>query len=333
MKKAVAIAIPLLLLVGAFLLVRQAQHGAAPHDDDDRATTATTTNAAPAATGIFISAESLKLAGIVSQPLVPETLTASVVSFGNLLDPTGLVTLDNELSDAEIAVQLSETQAKRTRTLFEQNQSAPQKSLELAESQLRTDRLKLQVARRKLELEWGTKTAALDAASRNQLVERLLRREIALAKVEIPAGGNLATVPTSAQLIAFGTDSTLDAAVYSEATVVDPRTQGRGFILEIASPPSGWRPGTAVEAHLPTGGAVRRGWQVPRSAVLRHLGQTWIYLQKNPGKFARTPVRLGALSGDHWFTEDALAAADQVVVSGAQALLSEELKSQLASGD
>ena len=334
MKKTAAAVIPLLLVVGAILIFRQAQKGPAARDDDDKPPAAKSeTNAATAASGVVLASEVQQRAGLKVQPLLPETLAPAAQGFGSILDPAGLVALDNELSEAETALKLSEAQVARAQTLFDQNQSVPQKTLESAEAQVRIDRNKLRSVRRKLELDWGTSVATLDTTNRVQLVNRLLQREIALARVEVPPAEQLVGVPSAARITAIGNDRTLDATILSEATTVDPHTQGRAFLLRIDSPPTGIRPGTAIEAQLATSGPVGTGWQIPNSAIVRHLGHTWIYLQKSPDKFTRTAVTLQVLSGDHWFSTDHFDAQDRIVVTGAQVLLSEELKSQLGTGD
>ena len=339
MKKAVAVVVPLLLVVAAILLFRHAQLGGGAREDDEkpRGTTVEHTNATPAG-GVELSAEQQLQAGLTSQAIAAETLPRTVHAFGNILDPSGLVSLDNELSDAEAALTLSEAQLSRAQTLFAQNQSVPQKALEGAEAQVRSDRNKLRATRRKLELDWGSTIAALDATNRLQLINQLLQRGIALARVEIPIAVSVGETLSAAKINPIGYDHTIDAAIFSEATVVDPHTQGRGILLRIDKPPGGLRPGTAVESQLATTGPATTGpamtgWQIPRSAVIRHLGRTWIYLQKVPDKFLRIPIQLQELSGDHWFSTDTLDAQDRVVATGAQVLLSEELKSQLAPGD
>ena len=71
---------------------------------------------------------------------------------------------------------------------------------------------------------------------------------------------------------------------------------------------------------------------MPRSAVLRHDGRTWVFAQAEEEKFVRKPVTLDTpLDGEKgWFVAECggIEAGDKLVVTGAQSLLSEELKAQ-----
>jgi hypothetical protein len=72
-----------------------------------------------------------------------------------------------------------------------------------------------------------------------------------------------------------------------------------------------------------------RGVVLPRSAVVRHQGQAWVYAQSGDQTFERIPVALEHGIDAGWFIDASAAPSGRVVVSGAQALLSEELRSQL----
>ena len=66
---------------------------------------------------------------------------------------------------------------------------------------------------------------------------------------------------------------------------------------------------------------------VPRAAVVRMEGSGWVYvLQGNAEDFVRVAVPLDRPAGDGWFVTNGVTASNYVVVTGAQMLLSEELK-------
>jgi hypothetical protein len=95
----------------------------------------------------------------------------------------------------------------------------------------------------------------------------------------------------------------------------------------------GAAPGMALSAWLQLPGNARPGFLLPRSAVLRHDGRTWVYVQEEEEKFVRKPVTLDTPMDDDrgWFvseTAGGIHAEDLLVLTGAQSLLSEELKAQ-----
>jgi hypothetical protein len=72
-------------------------------------------------------------------------------------------------------------------------------------------------------------------------------------------------------------------------------------------------------------GAARRGVVVPRSALVHHEGEVFVYVERAPDRFERRRVVLEGPEGDGWFVSSGVAAGDRVVVTGAQQLLSSEL--------
>ena len=63
--------------------------------------------------------------------------------------------------------------------------------------------------------------------------------------------------------------------------------------------------------------------------VVRHAARSWIYLQTAPDKFTRREITPDRPAEQGWFITSGLKESDRAVVSGAQLLLSEELKSQM----
>lgn len=71
---------------------------------------------------------------------------------------------------------------------------------------------------------------------------------------------------------------------------------------------------------------------MPEAAVVRTGDHAWAYVQIAPTQFEQRQL-VAMPSARVWFVTSGFAAGDQVVVTGAQALLSEELKSQIQVKD
>jgi hypothetical protein len=112
------------------------------------------------------------------------------------------------------------------------------------------------------------------------------------------------------------------------AAAVDPKTQGQSLLFRVRSAGMNLRPGTAVSARIPRPGAARSGGLAPRAALVRHEGLAWVYVEASAGNFLRREVSLDRPVEGGWVTA-ALHGGERVVVVGAQALLSEEFKSQI----
>ena len=105
-----------------------------------------------------------------------------------------------------------------------------------------------------------------------------------------------------------------------------------GDSLYATAPGAPLTSGEAVTAALPLGGA-RAGVVVPAAAVVWWNGAPWVYRRRDGQLFGRvrlaeTQARAG---GDYWSA--ALAPDDDIVVRGAQRLLSEEFQTRAGTGD
>jgi hypothetical protein len=117
------------------------------------------------------------------------------------------------------------------------------------------------------------------------------------------------------------------------APAADARTLGRTFLLRVPSEKLGLRPGMAVAAYLPLPGPEQRGVTVPRPAVVRFGGKAWAYALSGEDKFVRREVAVDRPTAQGWFVTAGWAAGVRAVVTGAQTLLSEELKGQIQIGE
>jgi hypothetical protein len=115
---------------------------------------------------------------------------------------------------------------------------------------------------------------------------------------------------------------------------VDPKFQGQTLLFRLAAgKKTTLRPGQAVTAHIPEAGRDESGVLIPSRAILRFQGAAWVYVQSAPGVFVRRMISLEHPSRGGWLLTAGFAPGQQVVVSGAQLLLSEEMKSQLESDE
>jgi len=68
---------------------------------------------------------------------------------------------------------------------------------------------------------------------------------------------------------------------------------------------------------------------VPHSALIWWEGKTWVYLQSSPDTFVRREITLDRPTEQSWLLTAGVRPGERIVVTGAQILLSEELKSQI----
>ena len=170
-----------------------------------------------------------------------------------------------------------------------------------------------------------------EEVSMGQILLRTVSFDTLIADVSLFVGDVIEAPVSEAQILVCGADDLLLAGKFlGTASQASTLTGGHGLLFEVVVPAgSHLRPGTAVTAHVPTQGASLSGVLIPRSAMLRHGGRTWVYVKAGEDRFERRDVALDRPTSGGWFATSGVAPGESVVVDGAQLLLSEELKAQI----
>jgi hypothetical protein len=250
---------------------------------------------------------------------------SEVRGFGRVLDPAPLAALITEGASAQAALQASTKEYERVKVLYGQNQNASARALETAEAAMHKDRIALESVQLRLLLGWGK-----EIASRTDLptfVASLAARQEVLIRVDLPLGDRPKAPPVGGRVAPVGApENVIEIQIVGPAPTTDPQAQTDGYLFlaktDVLSP------GAALVAWLAVPGEVRTGVIVPRDAVLRHEGETFVYLQTVDDTFQRKAVTLERPVGNGWFSGKDLKPQEKVVVVGAQQLLSEELKAR-----
>jgi hypothetical protein len=265
-----------------------------------------------------------KLMGLETAPLAAAQLKPEVKGYGRVLDISPLAGLVAELTTDQAANEASQAELKRLQTLAAQSNSS-ERDLQRAAAAAARDEAQVAAARLRLLAIWGS--AIAQRQDLPGFVQTLSSLTGALVQLDVPAGQPIRTAPTGARLLALADDShPIEAQFLGPAPAVDPQMQGRGFFFLVQSNFTLLTPGTAVRGFISLPGESHAGVAVPRRAILRFNGATWIYFQTSAETFQRTEVALQAPLNEGWFVGQGLKPQDKVVTVGAQQLLSEELK-------
>jgi hypothetical protein len=266
-------------------------------------------------------------AGIVVKNPEATELVPELKGFGRVADPVVLTGLITDLSTAEATYAVSSNELARLKTLDAQGNISA-RALQAAEAAEVKDRMALQSAKDHLTLAWGTRVA--NRAASSDFVQALTALRIVLVRVDIPAGEAPAAVPTGARIVRLSGDSA-NAEFLGTASGVDPQVQGHGFIFVVPKNRARFLAGEAVTAYLTIPGEPLKGVVIPRDAVVRTEGKGWVYVLNDNGEsFTRTEIPLDHPVDDGWFVANGVAPGQHVVVTGAQVLLSEELKASMS---
>lgn len=276
---------------------------------------------------VTLDGQTQKRIALKVESVTPARISPELKGYGRILDPTPLATLTTELASAQAALAASQKEFERLKLLNEEK-NASDRALQTAEAAARRDQILVESVHTRLVLAWGK--AIAERADLPAFLRSLTSLESAVVRIDLPAGEVTKASPASARVVVAAAEETsLTAEFLGPVTATDTQTQGQGFLFLVKAVPPRLAPGTAVAGYLRLPGEPQNGFIVPDSSVVRQAAQGWIYVQTGDDTFMRRKIPLDHPTEDGWFTQEGVAANERVVVSGAQALLSEEQKYQI----
>jgi len=276
---------------------------------------------------VTIDAEGQARMGLKVEPLEARSVPREKTGQARILEFDSLVDFQDEIASAEAQLTAARAEHQRAKDLYESVKGVAHSSVEAAAAALATRENHALAAARRLANQWGEGIASLSPLERESLVDRLVKRKAAVARVDLPVGESIPDRPAGAAIASLASRGPrLKADRVFDAPQVDPKLQGASFLLVFESVTTAFRPGAVMAGYIEYAGDGRDGVLIPSSAVIRLEGLSWVYVRGAPDKFFRRDVSLDHLLGEGWFTAQGFTAGDQVVVAGAEALLSEELR-------
>lgn len=325
------------------------------NDDDDRAATADNDEdgaaddegddaiAAPqrlishgGVPAIRLDEAELERSGIVTAVAQNVEAPATVLAFASVVDLDPMMELSGQIITARAAVTSAEARLaasrgayERARSLFENNQVIPISQLQAAEAIFRADEATLLSAQTQLRSslalarqEWG-EVLGKSLEDGSGIASDLMSRKSLLLRLSFPPDRQVSAPPPTAALW-LNEGGTADIRLLSRATDTDPRIQGIAF-LYVADAAIGLQPGMTLPAAIPLGAPVS-GVEVPASSVIWWQGAAWVYTREGD-IFSRQRIGAAVPSLSGGFIEKSLPTGAELVVHGAEALLSEEFRS------
>lgn len=182
--------------------------------------------------------------------------------------------------------------------------------------------------------QWGTTLAnwAVKRTTNSELQPLLDYREV-LLKVTLPFDVTL-NKNSLLQIAQIGGKTQLAKARFiSDAPQADSTIQGKTYFY--LAPAGNLRAGMRVTARMDAQNKATSGVIVPHEAVVWFSNQAWVYQKISKDKFIRrlisTEVEIESAAISGWYNTKGLVVGDELVISGAQLLLSEELKYQITN--
>jgi hypothetical protein len=292
---------------------------------------------------VVLGKTTLAKSGIRVEPLKESAQYGEVTAYGSVVDIREMLDwlenyakADGELEKSRAELEVSQNEYLRLKGLHDNSHNVSDKALQAAEGAWRSGKAQVRAGEASIgnlqsiaRQRWGSVIARW-LVERHENIDRLVRQERALILVTIPSGTSLNSPPRSVQI--KGATSTSTAAVLvSPAPRMNPNLQGFSYYYLASAERERLLPGMNVTASLPVGTRVK-GVFIPSSAVVWWQGKAWMYLQRKEGAFERVEIPTEHALQDGWFAAAGLSRSDRAVVTGAQLLLSEELRSQIKIG-
>lgn len=283
---------------------------------------------------VVVDAATLTRAGLVTALPGATNCAATLTAYGQVLDPAGLTQQLMELDRAELVADRARVELKRA-TLLREQKNLSEKAYQDADTAYRQSLADWMSLRFQVQTNWGERVARLtgDLASADGAGQapdpelKTLTERSALIRVDLPAGVRLTPAQQLVTVTSLAEQApAVTATCYDRWPTVDPQTQQESLLCvaerDAAHP---LIPGEAITAQIPVGEARLAGVVVPAAAVIRYEGAAWVYVQTATNRFTRTLISLEHPMAGGWLLTEGLSSTNQIIVTGAQTVLSQEL--------
>jgi multidrug efflux system membrane fusion protein len=293
-------------------------------------------------TELTIDDESQQLSGITTEKLKAFISRGSITAYGQVLDLQSLidlrdnyVTFEANVKRSTAQIMVSRNEYSRAKTLFNFNKNVSIKDLQSAEAAFDSDVADSEAAiqnltglKGEIRRQWGDViTNWIAAHSPN--VKDLIENRLSIILITVPTGTNLPQAPETAK-IQTADGKILSAHFISISPKTNPSIQGVNYLYSAPAHAS-LSSGTNIVAHFLIGQKME-GVVIPDNAVVWWNGDAWIYVKTAEDEFHREMVSLTDRVAGGWFISEGAKPGDEIVIKGAQLLLSQELKPQVKAG-
>jgi hypothetical protein len=295
-------------------------------------------------TSVRVTKESQALSGIVTGKLEGATARPSSDVNGVVVDIQPLIDLRARYAAAvadaralRAAATGSSAEYRRVKALYDDERNVSERTLQSAETQWKAYEARLLAADQltravqdSIRGAWGEMLVRWATDPESAAFEALAQRRESLVLLTFPFDLQTQAGTAPVTIAPVSTQGEARPARYVAAAPQSDATLP-GATYFYAANAQGLRVGMRVTGQLMLGGRARKGVVVPSAAVVWHAGKAWAYVRDDdePDVFLRKEVSTALEVKGGWFNTELFESDDEVVVSGAQLLLSEEFKYQI----
>jgi hypothetical protein len=313
-------------------------------DDDDEKSTAKVPKLA-SNNSLHLQITAQKLAGIKTQILKPIQQQAEFTAYGSVLSLDALL----QLRQQYLAAQTQQNSAKakytethlnlaRTENLHHQDIVSTRR-LQEQQAQWQTDKANLDASLYQQNsiitssrLQWGEVLTNWFVLMHGNTSEAFLHHTAQLVQITLPTNSYL---PGNIQHILIDEHgqraSASQATLISASPQIDPISQGQRYFFKSAEKQIPF--GSHITAWIPSDTDTINGVNLPKSAIVWQMNKPYVYLKTSEQEFTRKAISTYPSRDADYFMTASLEAGEEVVITGAQTLLSQQLKALIPDED
>lgn len=295
----------------------------------------------PEPTALVLSEKTQQLGGIGTEKLEMTELFIEYSAQGIVTNLAPLIEIRQrylnsvaQQSSANARFKESHSNLSRTQNLHDQD-IVSSRRLQEQQAQWQTDKSQLDTSTyiqssilSQSYLEWGDVLTHWFTSLDDKKIRPYLTHSAQILQVTLPAGILLSDKTQQAWVHEHGNrDKAFPVQFVSDSPQIDLVTQGHRYFFSNVHHPIPY--GSHLTVWLPNSNQKTAGFLIPKSAVIRHMGETFIFLKKENQQFIRQLLINSTNTPNGYFVTQGLNAGDEIVTQGAQTILSQQLKHQI----
>lgn len=329
-------------------------------DDDDKPVTKASESARPGT--VFLSTQAQSLSGLQTITLAPASHHAEFTAYGKAINIQPLIELRHrylvtltERGGATARFKQAEQNIQRQQDLYREGATS-KRNLQVQQAQWQTDKAQVDASSvqskaiaAEARLNWGPQLTEWALSADSDKMSAFLSGQKTLLQITLPVNKQLANDIVSVDVEASGNRSAASKAeLISPAPQTDTTVQGESYFFQtdgrtncsgqscgthIIPGDNRIRVGMRVAAWIPEQGESQSGVVIPKSALVWHLDQAFVYIKTAAEQFSRRTIEQYSATSGGYFVGNGINAGEQLVVTGGQMLLSEEFRGQIPNED
>lgn len=338
------IALPLACLLGLFTLLANT---VLADDDDARPPTSPAKQAGQIAdpNTLQLDLAGQQLAGIQTQRLTAARQTPEFTAYGTVLNPEPLLIIRQQYLAAsaqqdsaqarygEAAQNLNRTRDLHGQDIVSTRRLQEQQAIWQADkANLAANSYQQQAIIANSRLQWGDTLSNWFTRAQDKNAVQLLEHRAQLLQITLPASAQIDPAVNLIHIHERGRrQAAQPATLISAAPQVDPITQGQRYFFKCEHCRLPF--GAHITVWIPVDAEANSGVNLPQSALVWHLGQAYVFIKTDAEHFSRRPLGQYSANSQGYFVAGSLRPGEDVVTTGAQTLLSQQLKGLIPDED